>query len=322
MGGQIYPYGGMIITRTPPRPPEKPWVPSPPSQRQIDIAVQTTMQRAREQAQRQAEQARARERAAREASERAARERQYQEQQQHLREQIQRGQREQQQRQHQLQEQQQRQLQQQRDQQRQLQQQIEQQRQLQKQREQQRLLQQQREQQVGVLGKTKDVTGLKSPWADPTDLLTFGMGGVGAKAGSKGVSFLGRIFGRIFAKRSASSAARLASQGIAGPLGKLTSAEIQKAIAASGERTVELYTKLSLAPAAGRAISFTTDRALADAARSGGQVFMVRVPDALLRKLEYIGVAARSTTMMGGVVGTEVRILPQAADLIRGFLVH
>jgi hypothetical protein len=175
-----------------------------------------------------------------------------------------------------------------------------------------------------VLGKTKDVTGLVRPWFDPTDLLSFGVGGVGAKAGSKGVSLLGkivRIIGRIFTKRSASSAARLATKGIVGPLGRLTYVEIQKAIAASGGRTVELYTKLSLAPAAGRAISFATDRTLAEAARSGGQVFVVRIPDVLLRKLEYIGVAVRTMTAMGGRVGTEVRILPEAADLVRGFLV-
>ena len=174
----------------------------------------------------------------------------------------------------------------------------------------------------GALGKTKDVTGLKSPWFDPTDLFTFGVGGAGAKAGSKGVSLLGRIIGRIFAKRSASPVAGLATRDIVGPFGRLTYVEIQKAIATSGGRTVELYTKLSLAPAAGRAISFATDRTLAEAARSGGQVFVVRIPDVLLRKLEYIGVAVRTTTAMGGRVGTEIRILPVAADIVRGFLVQ
>lgn len=108
--------GTEIIVPRPPRPtpPRPPRIPSPdwrpprfqlPNQRQAEIAQRIAMQRAIEQAQRQAEQARQRERAAQEARERAARERQRQEQQQRLRDQLQREQREQQQRQRELQEQ-------------------------------------------------------------------------------------------------------------------------------------------------------------------------------------------------------------------------
>jgi len=109
---------------------------------------------------------------------------------------------------------------------------------------------------------------------------------------------------------------------LVGPLGRLTQAEIEGAITSSGGRAVELYTKLSQAPALGRAVSFATDRALAEAARSAGRVFTVRIPEILFHKLELIGVAVRSQTMMGGVLGTEIRFLPQASQLIIRFLVH
>lgn len=93
------------LTPTPPRPPwEKPWRPTPPSQRQLDIAQQIATRRSQEEARRQAEQARSREQAEREAREHAMRERQREEQQQRLREQLQRE-RDQQQRQRALQEQ-------------------------------------------------------------------------------------------------------------------------------------------------------------------------------------------------------------------------
>lgn len=92
------------LTPTQPRPPwEKPWAPTPPSQRQIDIAQEIATRRSQEQAQRQAEQARSRERYEREAREREVRERQREEKQRRLRQQLQ-HERDQQQRQREHQE--------------------------------------------------------------------------------------------------------------------------------------------------------------------------------------------------------------------------
>ena len=107
---------------------------------------------------------------------------------------------------------------------------------------------------------------------------------------------------------------------VVGPLGKLTQSEIQQAIAASGSRTVTLYTKLTQAPIAGRAISFAMDSVLAQAARSSGRIFVVRVPKILFQKMEYIGLITRSKTLMGGATGIEIIVLPQAAKTMIRFL--
>jgi len=149
--------------------------------------------------------------------------------------------------------------------------------------------------------------------------------GVSTSAASRmGRAVIGRLretASRITTRITARAAARRATSELVGPLGRLTQAEIRQAITASGGRTITLYTKLTQAPVVGRAISFATEPALAEAARGGGRIFVARVPDILFNMMETIGVIIRSQTLMGGVVGTEIRVLPQAARTIIGFIV-
>ena len=195
-----------------------------------------------------------------------------------------------------------------------------------------------------------DAIGLESPILSPIDFVGSGLIRVG---GCLGVRFVTRFISRVTARRVASgisagaasrmgravidrlretasrittritarAAARRATSELVGPVGRLTQAEIRQAITASGGRTITLYTKLTQAPVAGRAISVATEPALAEAAREGGQIFVARVPDILFHGMETIGVIIRSRTLMGGVVGTEIRVLPQAAETIIRFIV-
>jgi hypothetical protein len=108
---------------------------------------------------------------------------------------------------------------------------------------------------------------------------------------------------------------------LVGPLGKLTAAEIEEAIALSGTRTVTIYTRLTQSPLPGFQIHAAFERSLAEAARRSGQVYELRIPEVLFRKLEVIGLIERSTTLMGGVTGTEIRVLVPAVDIVIQFLV-
>ena len=85
-----------------------------------------------------------------------------------------------------------------------------------------------------------------------------------------------------------------------------------------------LVTKLTQFPQAGRALSVATGEgaeALANAARSTGQLYRANVPQALLGQLERSGLAIRSTTQMAGSNATaiEYRFLPQATRFITSF---
>jgi hypothetical protein len=48
-------------------------------------------------------------------------------------------------------------------------------------------------------------------------------------------------------------------------------------------------------------------------------VFVANIPNALIAELEHAGLAIRSTTMMNGVVGTEIEFLPGALEFIVPF---
>ncbi len=109
-----------------------------------------------------------------------------------------------------------------------------------------------------------------------------------------------------------------ASPFIQGNYGQVARAELARAAAAEGP-TVEVLTKLTSAPQAGRALSVATGEganALANAARSAGNLYQAQIPKALLMTLEKAGLALPSATNMGGKAATEYRILPQAAEFI------
>jgi RHS repeat-associated protein len=104
---------------------------------------------------------------------------------------------------------------------------------------------------------------------------------------------------------------------IQGPFGAVSRSAIQAA-AAGGGGTVTVVTRLTSAPQAGRALSTAVQgaEALTDAARSGGQLYSAQIPKALISALESAGLVQRSTTSMGGTVGTELRFLPNATEFI------
>ena len=95
---------------------------------------------------------------------------------------------------------------------------------------------------------------------------------------------------------------------------------VLEAAANSPGGTINVMTKLTQAPQAGRALSVAFGEGasgLVNAARGGGQIFTAQIPQALLSHLEGVGLAFRSTTQMtGGVTATEIRFAPQAADFI------
>lgn len=59
--------------------------------------------------------------------------------------------------------------------------------------------------------------------------------------------------------------------------------------------------------------------ALAGAARSAGQLYHANIPTALVSQLEAVGLATRSVTSMGGVIGTEIRFSAAASKWIVPF---
>ena len=87
---------------------------------------------------------------------------------------------------------------------------------------------------------------------------------------------------------------------------------------------MQIVTKLTQFPQAGRALSVATGdgaEALANAARSTGQIYKANIPQALLEQLERSGLAMKSTTQMGKSTATavEYRFLPQATRFITSF---
>jgi hypothetical protein len=101
----------------------------------------------------------------------------------------------------------------------------------------------------------------------------------------------------------------------------VTEAALLKAAAAGGP-TVAVVTRLSSRPVVGRALSVATGKgaeALANAARTGGQLFRANIPQGLLSQLESAGLATRSITRMGGVGGVEIRFSAAASRYVAPF---
>ena len=142
-----------------------------------------------------------------------------------------------------------------------------------------------------------------------------------------GVTGVVRLGGGLLARAGASLAARRAAatgvEEVAGLFGKVSVDALEAAASSSGP-TVQIVTKLTQFPQAGRALSVATGEgaeALANAARSTGQLYRANVPQALLQQLERSGLAVRSTTQMAesNATATEYRFLPQATRFITFF---
>ena len=98
--------------------------------------------------------------------------------------------------------------------------------------------------------------------------------------------------------------------------------EAIEAAASDPGPTIPVVTKLTQAPGVGRALSVATGagaEALANAARTGGQVYRANIPIALIKTLERAGLVRESITQMGGVTAREYRFLPEAAEFITRF---
>jgi hypothetical protein len=86
--------------------------------------------------------------------------------------------------------------------------------------------------------------------------------------------------------------------------------------------TVQVFTRLTQAPAPGRALSVAVGdgaEALAGAARSGGQTYTARIPKALIETMKRAGLVEESVTQMGSARAVELRFRPEAAEFIMRF---
>jgi RHS repeat-associated protein len=103
--------------------------------------------------------------------------------------------------------------------------------------------------------------------------------------------------------------------------GGVTRAALQRAASDTGPM-VQVVTRLTQAPQAGRALSVAVGEnatALANAARSGGQVYTASIPKALIETLRTANLVQQSVTRMGGTTAIEYRFAPQAAEFILQF---
>jgi RHS repeat-associated protein len=146
--------------------------------------------------------------------------------------------------------------------------------------------------------------------------------GLGAGATTVIVVYGGSLLLEAAWVAAAAAAAAAAGGGVlVGPYGQVTRAALEKAAQTQGP-TITVFTRLSQSPAANRALSVATDPALAakvtDAATR--QLYSGQVPLDLVLKLERVGLAVRSITMMGGQIGEEIRFAPTATEYIIRFL--
>jgi RHS repeat-associated protein len=105
---------------------------------------------------------------------------------------------------------------------------------------------------------------------------------------------------------------------IAGRLGTVARSELDTAMNAGGQ-TIEVVTKLTQSPAAGRALSAAAGegaQALAAASRAAGNLYMARIPEHAIKLLERAGLVRRLITEMNGVRGIEYRFRPEAMDYL------
>jgi hypothetical protein len=105
---------------------------------------------------------------------------------------------------------------------------------------------------------------------------------------------------------------------IAGPLGTIARSDLDKAMNAGGQ-TIELVTKLTQSPAAGRALSAAGGEGahtLAAASRAAGTLYMARIPENAVRLLQRAGLVEIRNTIMNGVRGVEYRFNANAMDYL------
>ncbi|MFQ5527298.1 MAG: RHS repeat-associated core domain-containing protein, partial [Thermoanaerobaculia bacterium] len=146
--------------------------------------------------------------------------------------------------------------------------------------------------------------------------------GIGAGLGATGAGLI-QVGRKGFQAVRAAQLARAIRAGriIRGPAGTVSRAALESA-AQSGGAAVRVVTRLDSAPAAGRALSTATGQgaeALANAARGGGTLFEANIPKALLNQLEEAGLVVERLTELNGVVGKEIRFLPEATEFIEKF---
>lgn len=106
---------------------------------------------------------------------------------------------------------------------------------------------------------------------------------------------------------------------IRGLYGHVSIRALQKALS-SGGSTTRVFTKQTtqLLNASRGLSTSVANSALANAARAEGVLLEAEIPNAALVLLERAGLAIRTTTTMGGTVGTEIEFLPGAVQ----FLLH
>ncbi|HEY0875848.1 MAG TPA: hypothetical protein VGD94_20400 [Vicinamibacterales bacterium] len=128
---------------------------------------------------------------------------------------------------------------------------------------------------------------------------------------------MGRINDRLF-DLSLKLFTSPADDMIAGPIGQISRRELEAALTGGGA-TIELATKLTQSPAAGRALSAAGGagaQALAASARANGALYIARIPADAIRLLENAGLLTIRHTMMNGVRGVEYRFRPEAMEYL------
>lgn len=134
---------------------------------------------------------------------------------------------------------------------------------------------------------------------------------------SRATGLLGRFNDRLF-DLSLKLFTSPADEMIAGPLGTVGRGDLERAMTAGGQ-TIELVTKLTQSPAAGRALSAAGGegaQALAAASRAAGNLYLARIPEHAIKLLERAGLVTIRNTMMNGVRGIEYRFRPEAMEYL------
>ncbi len=128
------------------------------------------------------------------------------------------------------------------------------------------------------------------------------------------MSGLGRAMAGLFSQQAATTAG---GEVLTGLYGKVT-AEALESAAASGGPTVQVFTRLTQAPAVGKTLSVAYDKAGAMAARSAGELYKAELPRALVDQLKRSGLAFEKKLVWEGgkKVHTELQIMPQATKFV------
>lgn len=144
--------------------------------------------------------------------------------------------------------------------------------------------------------------------------MTFVKEGLPTLAGplSMGLRGGGQVMGSV------GPAINAAERFVQGPFGQVSARVLEEAAAAEGP-AVTVFTKLTRAPEAGRALSVGINEgaeALAGQARAAGQLYTARIPMRLIVELQRVGLVQGSTTMMGQATAGELQFLPEASEFV------